>query len=307
MHIRRNVFLIVLLVLTIILNPLTSFSQPQEESLYKRLGGVYNIAAVVDDFVDRLLADPIITTNKNVVSAMGKITKPGLKYQLTELFCQAAGGSQKYNGRSMKESHQGLSITETEWQAMMKDFLATIAKFNIKGLEQNELLVIVGATKGDIVVSAPQAVQPQAAGEPTSAVAVPQPSATPTPPSPTPAAIPTPPNPANAVAIPQPPTTPTPPSPTPSAIPTPPNPANAVAVPQIPSLPAFPENPIPAAPSAAPADSVQPDLELPSNPPADTPVQPQTETPSDSDLPSQEAAPAPQNDLPSEPELEPAE
>ena len=30
----------------------------QQPSLYDRLGGVYNIAVVVDDFIDRIMADP---------------------------------------------------------------------------------------------------------------------------------------------------------------------------------------------------------------------------------------------------------
>src|SRR3989338_6709157 len=144
------------------INYFSSFAQTQEESLYKRLGGVYNIAAVADDFVDRLFSDPLIMANKNIITAIGKITKPGLKYQFTEWFCQLAGGPQKYNGRSIKESHQNLNITEAEWQSMMKDFLATLAKFNIKGSEQNELLVIVGSTKKDIIAPALQIAKPQA-------------------------------------------------------------------------------------------------------------------------------------------------
>ena len=30
----------------------------QKPSLYERLGGVYAIAAVVDDFIDRIMIDP---------------------------------------------------------------------------------------------------------------------------------------------------------------------------------------------------------------------------------------------------------
>ena len=29
-------------------------------SLYERLGGVYSIATVVDDFIDRIMIDPIL-------------------------------------------------------------------------------------------------------------------------------------------------------------------------------------------------------------------------------------------------------
>jgi|GEM_PF-510766 len=135
----------------------------QEKSLYERLGGVYQIAAVVDDFVDKLLVDPIITANKNTVSGLAHITKPGLKYLITEMLSQAAGGPQKYTGKPMKEAHKDLKISEAEWEAMVKDFLSTLAKFKVPNKEQIELVVIVGNTKSDIVSlapAAPQAVQP---------------------------------------------------------------------------------------------------------------------------------------------------
>ncbi len=140
-------------------------------SLYDRLGGVYSIAAVVDDFVDRLLADPIITANKKVVEAIGKITKPGLKYRITELLCQSTGGPQKYTGRSMKDSHAHLNITDGEWAATIKDLLGSLEKLSVPEQEQNELLVILGSTKADIVQSQPQQAAPQtapAAGSPPS-------------------------------------------------------------------------------------------------------------------------------------------
>ena len=37
-----------------------------EASLYDRLGGVYSIAAVVDDFIDRIMDDPAINANAKV-------------------------------------------------------------------------------------------------------------------------------------------------------------------------------------------------------------------------------------------------
>lgn len=255
MYIRiKNIFTAIL-ILIMVVNPLISFSQTQGNSLYERLGGVYSIAAVVDDFVDRLLADPAVTGNKNVAQAMEKITKAGLKYQITELLCQAAGGPQKYNGRPMKEAHQGLNITEAEWQSMMKDFLVTLGKFNIKGLEQNELLVIVGSTKADIVASAAGSAQPIV--PPSPAVAPAQPAAPVIPDLPKPVDL-----------IPQIPAQPdVPPSPTAApaipVIPSIPNPALAPQVPAQPAAPVIPDLPKPAdlipqvpSPESAPTPSI---------------------------------------------------
>ncbi len=71
-------------------------------SLYSRLGGIYPISSVVDDFVNRLLMNPTVTGNPKVVEAMSHITVPGLKFLLTEQIGAASGGPQKYTGRSMK-------------------------------------------------------------------------------------------------------------------------------------------------------------------------------------------------------------
>lgn len=135
---------------------LTKAQEAKTGSLYERLGGSFAISAVVDDFVERLLADPIITANKKVMSEMEKVNKAGLKFHITEMVCEEAGGPQKYTGRPMKESHETLGITETEWQAMVKDFLATLKKFNVPEKEQNELIAIVGKSKSDIVKAEPE-------------------------------------------------------------------------------------------------------------------------------------------------------
>ena len=63
------------------------------------------------------------------------------------------GGPEKYNGRTMKETHKDMNITEKEWDAMAADFVKTLDKFKVPEKEQKELLAIVESTKSDIVVS----------------------------------------------------------------------------------------------------------------------------------------------------------
>jgi len=77
-----------------------------------------------------------------------------LKYQVTALVSQVTGGPEKYAGRSMKDSHAHLNITEKEWQAMVADFKITLNKFKVPAKEQEELIAIVATTKPDIVMSA---------------------------------------------------------------------------------------------------------------------------------------------------------
>lgn len=120
-------------------------------SLYERLGGIYAIAAVVDDFIDRVMVNPILNANPLVDEAHHRVSKAGFKYLVTEMVGWATGGPQKYTGKTMKESHEHLNITESEWQSFLGDFQNTLDKFQVPAAEQNELFAIVDSTKGDIV------------------------------------------------------------------------------------------------------------------------------------------------------------
>lgn len=122
-----------------------------KSSLYEKLGGVYNIAAVVDDFIERIMANPKLNANPLVDEAHHKIAKAGFKYLVTEQVCEAAGGPQKYTGRSMHESHKDLKITSEEWDVFIDDFRTTLNKFKVPQQEQTELIKIVESTKSDIV------------------------------------------------------------------------------------------------------------------------------------------------------------
>ena len=121
-------------------------------SLYERLGGVYAIAAVVDDFIDRIMEDSRLNANPKVDEAHHRISKAGFKYLVTEQVCWAAGGPQRYTGRSMRDSHVHLEITEFEWQSFLDDLRQTFGKFEVPTAERAELLAIVESTKSDIVV-----------------------------------------------------------------------------------------------------------------------------------------------------------
>lgn len=125
-----------------------------QKSLYVRLGGVYNIAPVVDEFLEVLYNDDILNANPKIKEARDRVPKAYLKYHVTSMVCQAAGGPEKYTGRGMKESHQHLNITEKEWQAMGADFKKVLDKFKVPEQEQKELFAIVETTKKDIVFSA---------------------------------------------------------------------------------------------------------------------------------------------------------
>jgi hemoglobin len=151
---RQNSFsgiLFILLTIVLLLGNLISASA-QEKSLYDRLGGVKPISLVVDDFIDRLVANDIL--NENPMINAGREHSPAvyLKFQVTNLVCQATGGPCVYTGLGMKESHTHMNITENEWQVMSEEFKKTLDKFKVPEKEQKELFDIVESTKKDIVM-----------------------------------------------------------------------------------------------------------------------------------------------------------
>jgi hemoglobin len=130
----------------------------QVPSLYERLGGVYSIATVVDDFINRVMSDPRLNANPLVDEAHHRVPPAGFKYLVTEMVCWATGGPQKYTGKSMADSHTHLKITGEEWEAFLDDFQQTLEKFAVPAQEQAELKAIVNSTRSDIVIdSGPEA------------------------------------------------------------------------------------------------------------------------------------------------------
>jgi hemoglobin len=129
---------------------------PEEEAptLYDRLGGVYNIAVVVDDLIDRVMVDARLNANPLVDEAHHRVSPAGFKYYVTEMLCGAAGGPQVYTGRSMGDSHRHLMITEDEWLAFMDDLKQSLDKFHVPNQEQQEVTQIVESTR-EAIVNAP--------------------------------------------------------------------------------------------------------------------------------------------------------
>lgn len=131
---------------------------PHSPSLYDRLGGVYNIAVVVDDFIDRIMVDPRLNANPHVDHAHHRVSPQGFKYLVTEMVCWASGGPQQYSGRTMGDSHRHLMISHEEWLAFMDDFQQTLDTFSVPQQEQQELIAIVESTREAIVVTSKPAI-----------------------------------------------------------------------------------------------------------------------------------------------------
>ena len=147
---RKWISLLMLIVATSAVAPPVfsqSMSNPKD-SLYNRLGGYDAIAAVTDDLLGRLVADPQLS---RFFVGFNNESKTRIRQHFVDFLCKATGGPCAYMGQDMKTAHAGLNITEQDWTAAVKDLQATLDKFRVPDRERGEVLAAVSSLKGDIV------------------------------------------------------------------------------------------------------------------------------------------------------------
>jgi hemoglobin len=118
---------------------------PQDASLYQRLGGRDAIVAVVDDAVDNITADRRINKRFDMAGL------PALKKNLVDLICLRSGGPCTYTGRNMSDVHEGMFISDAEFDAMMQDITASLDKLKVPPRERTEALAALGQMRNSIV------------------------------------------------------------------------------------------------------------------------------------------------------------
>jgi len=148
MRVNRGIGLgLVLLLATLNLTACATMGDPPP-TLYKRLGGREGIAIVVADFVTNMAGDSRVNTRFKDMKGP-EIEK--LKSNLSDQICDATGGPCSYLGRDMKTTHQGMKITEAEWNATVENLVKAMDKNKVGAQEKSELLGALGPMKADIV------------------------------------------------------------------------------------------------------------------------------------------------------------
>ncbi len=116
-----------------------------EKTLYDRLGGEAAVAAAVDVFYQRVLADDRI----NYFFQKMDMRKQAAKQRL--FLTLAFGGPAHYNGRSMREAHAHLGLTEMHFNAVMEHLGATLRELKVPEDMILECAMIAASTKDDVL------------------------------------------------------------------------------------------------------------------------------------------------------------
>src|SRR5688572_5275257 len=144
---QKKSFLILALALVLTTSSV-ALGTVQDKPLYERIGGYNALAAVVDDFITRLVTDKQF---EKFFSGQSNDSKKRIRQHIVDQFCAATGGPCLYMGRDMKTSHSGLGITNAEWDAAAKHLVASLDKFKVPETEKGEVLSFVTSLKKDIV------------------------------------------------------------------------------------------------------------------------------------------------------------
>ena len=113
---RRVAIFTAVLTGTLIVSTLAQTATPKS-TLYHRLGGYDGIASYIALVFPRVAQHPELA---RMFGGHGKNSQQRQFQLVVELICQKTGGPCAYIGRPMPPVHDGLGITEANWQTFMK-------------------------------------------------------------------------------------------------------------------------------------------------------------------------------------------
>jgi truncated hemoglobin YjbI len=116
-------------------------------TLYARLGGGDGIKTVVGDFVGRVVADPKI----NGYFLNGTVDGGRLGDCLVKQLGEATGGPEKYDCKSMKEVHQGLGISQQDFDDLAGHLVASLQGANVPQEDIDTIVGVLAPMAADIV------------------------------------------------------------------------------------------------------------------------------------------------------------
>lgn len=117
-----------------------------EKTLYARIGGYDVLAAIVDEFLRTVSADPRMARFTASYESRKRNRQLTLDY-----FCAAAGGPTFYLGRDMKTAHAGLGITSDEWTMSLDHLRRALIKFKVAEPESRDLVALFSGLKDQVV------------------------------------------------------------------------------------------------------------------------------------------------------------
>ena len=104
------------------------------DATYQGLGGQAGIKKIVATLVPLLQSDP------RTAETFKDIDMARIAMRLEEQFCELSGGPCRYKGKDMKDIHDGLNITNAQFNALAEDLQVAMDAAGVNSRVQNRLL-----------------------------------------------------------------------------------------------------------------------------------------------------------------------
>ncbi len=117
----------------------------KDDAIFQGLGAKAGIDQIVSDFIPIILADPRIN------AFFSKLDKQKFGALLSDQFCELAGGPCKYQGKDMYEAHEGMGISNAQFNALAEDLQIAMEKNNISSSIANQLVAKLAPMQRPIV------------------------------------------------------------------------------------------------------------------------------------------------------------
>jgi len=114
---------------------------------FARFGSQPGLAALVDDFMQRLLDDP------RTAPFFKPVNQAHVKAQLVDQFCALLNGPCRYEGADMKAAHQDLEIKRADFNALVEALQQAMDARGVPFAAQNRLLAKLAPMHRDIVTA----------------------------------------------------------------------------------------------------------------------------------------------------------
>lgn len=119
--------------------------QPADATTFHGLGGKPGIKKIVDTLL------PIILADARIKESFKDSDLKNLAMRLEEQFCALSGGPCVYQGKDMVEIHDGLNITNAQFNALTEDLQLSMDKVGVPSHVQNRLIAKLAPMQRGIV------------------------------------------------------------------------------------------------------------------------------------------------------------
>jgi hemoglobin len=116
-----------------------------QPTLFEAIGGHAAVGAAVEEFYRRVLADPDLTP------FFGGVPLQRLKAHQAAFFAQALRGPGRYTGRSMREAHAGLGITDAHFDRVAHHLVETLATLGVDQGIIEQVISAVAPLRSEVV------------------------------------------------------------------------------------------------------------------------------------------------------------